>query len=146
MFDENGLIFLIVGGVLLVGGIAVGFKLLEKSLKTPAKPAPKPAPTPEVVMSAAPQKNEITPEIIVSAAPTVRVDTPANNNDKTAGGARGGTPRKRIADYHKDRWKNSNYELLSLDDATIYDQDDTEISEEDMKKILAFGDLFRDKK
>lgn len=94
MFDENGLIFLIVGGVLLVGGIAVGFKLLEKSLKTPAKPAPKPAPTPEVVMSAAPQKNEITPEIIVSAAPTVRVDTPANNNDKTAGGARGGTPRK----------------------------------------------------
>jgi len=137
MGDNGTFIFVIIGGAFLLGGIVLALWLVDKYTKTPVKPKPTPVKIQQVDNIVAPTAPVEAPEIIVSAAPTVKAEvTPTARAEKN---------RRSVADYHKDRWKNRNYELLSLDDATIYDQDDTEISEEDMKKILAFGDLFKKK-
>jgi|GEM_PF-3855729 len=129
---EDYLYLWIICGVVVIGLLVAGFWALDKYLKAPA---PNGKPVVKSIEKVAEPAETIVPEIIVSASTITKVDEKPVTKEA----------RRSVADYHKDRWKNRNYELLSLDDATIYDQDDTEISEEDMKKILAFGELFKKK-
>lgn len=47
-----------------------------------------------------------------------------------------------VREYHEKKWGGKRtYEVLSLDDATPYDQDDLEIDDDDLRKVIILKEL-----
>jgi hypothetical protein len=137
MIDLKVILILAACAVVLIG-IFVVFAITERSAKkpTPQKPQPKADPNPAQV-----QPQPASPAVTAPAAPQ-----PAQSKEEE-NGSHSITFRKHpsVLDYHRKKWSERSYSILSLDDSTPYNQDDIEIDPEDLKKILILKDLF-DKK